>query len=497
MKAARPRGITRRRLLREGGAAGAFAVGALGLPGVGRAAQSEDRSRVLVIGAGLAGLAAATDLVDAGFDVTVLEARSRAGGRVRTLREPFADGLHAEAGGMVFTSADANANRFIDRMGLVRAELAETGLRSLYHLGGQRFSVGVGHPARWPFGLTADEAELGPSGIVLHRVIQNLPATAADPTAWQTPELAALDTVSMADFLRVNGASEGAIRLLRHWLWFGAAIDIASMQSIAMADFPWALTGASFFVLRDGNDALPRALARALGPRVRYGVAVDGFHEGPDRVRVYAEQGGAATTFEAEHIVCTLPATVLRGIDFTPALPEAQARAIAELQYLDVTRTFVQMRRSFWYDEGVEGAASTDLPIGQIERHPKSALGSAEERAILESHVRGPHASELAQLPDTEIVERTLAGLEQVHPGALHEFEGAVVHAWSRDPFAGSGFSMAAPGQVQGLLGALQQAHGRVHFAGEHTSAMRATMEGALRSGGRAAREIIARDATN
>jgi monoamine oxidase len=56
---------------------------------------------------------------------------------------------------------------------------------------------------------------------------------------------------------------------------------------------------------------------------------------------------------------------------------------------------------------------------------------------------------------------------------------------------------MAAPGQVQGLLGALRQAHGRVHFAGEHTSAMRATMEGALRSGARAAREIIARDATN
>lgn len=53
---------------------------------------------MLVVGAGLAGLAAAYELTQAGHEVTVIEARSRAGGRVQTLREPFADGLYVEAG---------------------------------------------------------------------------------------------------------------------------------------------------------------------------------------------------------------------------------------------------------------------------------------------------------------------------------------------------------------------------------------------------------------
>src|SRR4051812_39624216 len=94
---------------------GAAAATAVGLPAAARAGAPPARAtarpdhgarrRVVVIGAGLSGLTAALDLRDAGWDVVVLEARDRVGGRVLTLRDPFGDGLHAEAGG---ESVDTN-----------------------------------------------------------------------------------------------------------------------------------------------------------------------------------------------------------------------------------------------------------------------------------------------------------------------------------------------------------------------------------------------------
>jgi monoamine oxidase len=95
-----PHDLSRRAFLKQGLAAtAALAAGPLlASPGMPAAGSQAAQRRVLVIGAGLAGLAAAYELAQAGHEVTVLEARSRAGGRVQTLREPFADGLHVEAG---------------------------------------------------------------------------------------------------------------------------------------------------------------------------------------------------------------------------------------------------------------------------------------------------------------------------------------------------------------------------------------------------------------
>ena len=83
-----------------------------------------------------------------------------------------------------------------------------------------------------------------------------------------------------------------------------------------------------------------------------------------------------------------------------------------------------------------------------------------------------------------------LGYLETVHPGLREHVEGAVVKAWENDPYAQGHLSWPDPGDVTDHLEFLQQPHGRIHFAGEHTSVLRGTMEGALRSGIRAAREV-------
>ena len=89
-----------------------------------------------------------------------------------------------------------------------------------------------------------------------------------------------------------------------------------------------------------------------------------------------------------------------------------------------------------------------------------------------------------------EVIEQVLRGMENVHPRIREHVEGAVVKTWSRAPYSLGAYSWPAPGDVTGRLGALQAPHGRIHFAGEHTSVLRSTMEGALRSGIRAATEV-------
>src|SRR5579863_2028212 len=105
---------------------------------------AKGKDRVIVIGAGLAGLAAALELAGAGHPVTVLEAQSRPGGRVLTLREPFTQGLYAEAGGIAFSDQSVNALRYARTFAVEMKRLPAPHLARVYYLRGRRFSVKPG-----------------------------------------------------------------------------------------------------------------------------------------------------------------------------------------------------------------------------------------------------------------------------------------------------------------------------------------------------------------
>ena len=487
-------GLTRRRFLRRL-SLGAGALGAgLYLPtplgaAPERPSGAAPRQRVLVIGAGLAGLAAAWELDEAGHDVTVLEARSRPGGRVRTLREPFAEGLFAEAGAAAFSRAYTEANRYIDALGLERAPWSQPDLAPLYHLRGRRFSAGPDAQPDWPYDLTAEEARLGPMGILKAYVLDPLPAEISEPGGWSEPPLAALDEMTLGEYMRSQGASRGAVQLLRDTQWFGHAVGHGSMLSSALADFGL-FYGGPPFVLAGGNDRLPFGMAGRLGRSVRYGVEATGIRDADGGVEVTAVRGDRPESYRADRVVCAVPLGVLRSVDLEPA-PRAEKRtALSEMPYLDATRTFVQVSRAFWYDEGVAGSASTDLPVGVVYRQPFSDPAGPDQRAILEGYTVASAATRQAARSDDELIEEVLDGLSKVHPGIREHFEGAVVKAWGRDPYAVGHVSWPDAGDVTAHLEALRRPHGRIHFAGEHTTVLRGTMEGALRSGIRAASEV-------
>jgi len=113
--------------------------------------------KVIVIGAGLAGMSAAYELVQAGHEVTVLEARKRSGGRVWTLRDDYPEGMYAEAGATNVFDNHEWTNKYIKLLGVAIDPMPPVGGASIYYLRGKRVLMKPGSPVDWPLELKADE----------------------------------------------------------------------------------------------------------------------------------------------------------------------------------------------------------------------------------------------------------------------------------------------------------------------------------------------------
>jgi monoamine oxidase len=492
----RPRTLTRRELVR-GAALALPALAALPRPahGLGAAAPPAAKPlRVIVVGAGLAGLAAAHELVESGQIVTVLEARDRPGGRVHTLREPFADALYAEAGAISFSDGYRHFRRYMQLFGLQDASPAGGPQKVVFHLRGKRLELapggGQGQP-EWPFELTAEERKLGLGGM-FGKYFAGVDAI-GDPTdpSWLVAPFAAEDERTLAQYLAARGASSAAVELLGDSLWFGYGWSQVSALHRLLSDLALYYRGQRTRVVQGGTDRLPRAFAAALGDRIHYGSAVTAIQQPPHGgVRAVVRQGGAERALEADRLICAVPCPALGRIRFDPELPAAKRRIVERLEYLPVTRIYLQTKRRFWAEAGHAGTAFTDLPIQLVVEHPVGRPADAGPRGILECHVKGPEAERLAAMEPPARLAFAIENLEKVHPGFRQHFESGTSVSWGADPWAGGGYAWWKPREMLAWVPELARPEAAVHFAGEHTSLLGRTMEGALESGNRAAREV-------
>ena len=146
-------GLSRRKFLKAAAMAGATMSASWDVYGAPRKslAPTTEAKKIVIIGAGLAGLSAAYELKQAGHEVTILEAQLRPGGRVLTLREPFSDGLYADAGASAIPANHDLTFQYVRRFGLDVHQVGSSNLKSVHYIKGRRWEVGGEAAFDWPF----------------------------------------------------------------------------------------------------------------------------------------------------------------------------------------------------------------------------------------------------------------------------------------------------------------------------------------------------------
>lgn len=502
--------ITRRELIERTAYSGAalslaHAIGAA--PACAAEAAPRDPSigrgrKVIVLGAGMAGLVSAYELVQAGFDVTVLEARDRVGGRNWTVR-----------GGDVVRHAHGPA-------------------QSVAFDEGFYFNCG---PARLPSHHTTilDYCkELGVALEVEVNTSRHAYVATADGKRIRLSQLVH-DTRGYAAELVVKGLDRGAFNsdvpegeranaktFLTHWGDLdpetfayrgseragyvtppGAAHDGGEhLPAIPRADLfqPHYITAAIYdeeydmqptmFQPVGGMDHIPKAFAHALGDRIRLNCEVRGLRNRSDGVDIAWREAGHTRTAHADYVVCTLPAPLLTRVSTNFTTSCANALRAVRLDY--ATKLAFQAPRFWETEDRIYGGISYLEHNSRLLWYPSSGLFS-NEGVLLACYNAGLQAQALTQQSIEARIASGRAAVEMAHPGKSALLKNPVSIAWHDMPYnEGPWALLGGQGQVYDRL---NEPEGRVHLAGDWLSKVSGWQEGAAASARRAVAMIAQR----
>jgi monoamine oxidase len=435
----------------------------------------------IIIGAGLAGLAAAYYLSNRHCKVTVLEARDRLGGRILTHHFCEAPELNCELGGEWIGENHALMQELCHelKLGLQTHQYANS-------FWNQLTPANLIPPGKWCMSaeafaiwgkFQADFKNFGPKRLKKMDEIDWW--TQLKQLGFQRDDLLRRDVMDSTDFgetIRMNSA-------------FTAATEYLSSKSEKVDN-----SDEMDFKVRGGNSRLVEGLAKRIGHQnIRTEQIVVGMREINKRVHVQVE--GSGSPIIADYCVCAIPAHCMIDIDWGKKPPTKHLEAAAQLQYARITKTAVLCSRRFWPEPESGGySVCTNLASDFCFDSTFKQKGT---KGILCSYAVGDKAVDIASSPQDKLkywIVEDVANANGLNWSANESKNIALAmqqQPWQADPFTRGAYAFYRPGQWFTVRNALQRRFGHVFFAGEHIADWQGFMEGAVQTGYDAAKAVL------
>lgn len=459
---------------------------------------------VLILGAGIAGMVAAYELRKAGYDVSILEYRDKAGGRCWTLR-----------GGDVYTELGGDTQKCEFDKGLY---LNPGPWRIPYHhyaimdycrelnVKLEPFTT-VNHNAymhaKNAFGGKPQRAR----DIIMdfHGHVSELLAKAAQKDKLDAP-LTNEDREKLLEALQgwggldkdyryVKGAASSARRGFKIDPGGGLMPAPEYSQPISAKDLLqsglWSdLFSANLYEYQSpmfqpvgGMDMIAQAFAREVGSLIHYNAKVSKIAQNEKGVTVtYTDLKGKGTSeIKADWCICTIPMSILSQMDVQ--VSKKMKAAIDAVPYDTGFKAGIQFKRRFWEEDDriFGGITYTDLPINRIN-YPMGGINEGGKGVLQAAYTFGPDSYKFSSLPPAERLKEVLAEGTQIHPQYPQEFENGISVGWHRVPWSNGCYGLWTEESRAEFYNTLCEIDGRIMLAGEHTSRIPAWIEGATLS---------------
>lgn len=419
------------------------------------------KSKVIIIGAGFSGLAAAWQLKKRGIDVLVLEARNRLGGRVYTYNIDQKEKLNIELGGEWISNSHQHILNLCNELNLG----LQDNLLQAHLLYKSKYSK----PDEW--GMSPEW-------------IKKLSKLKMDFVDLRPEEQTEMDKLDWWRYLLNNGCDGADLDLqnLIDSIDFGESIRQVSAYTALnhftnvaeKKELPYKIAG--------GNGQLAEALSNKIGrDKIKTNYQVKKIEQGVN-VKVTCTNG---EIFEADKLICTVPALAMKKIEWLPGLPVEKTDAINELQYSRVNKNAILFNKRFWKDESFDIVTDTTAHfIYHGTKNQPSAKG------VLISYSIGDKADVVAKQNENTRAQLMQQALQPAFSNIKPMIEKQFNYYWGDDEFSKGGYAVYRPGQWFRIRPVLQKSFMNTLFAGEHLADLQGSMEGAVITGEIAAGSI-------
>ncbi|WP_089970872.1 flavin monoamine oxidase family protein [Lihuaxuella thermophila] len=457
--------------------------------------------KIIVVGAGMAGLVAASLLKKAGHEVKILEASDRVGGRVYSIRSPFTHGGYLEAGAMRIPNTHHLTLDYIRKFRLPLNEFINAIPNDIHYVNGvkTRAHVYQRNPDILRYPVAPHERGKTVEQLLEEAVRPIVDFIREDPERNWDIVARNYDHYSFETFLLNNpvgkSLSRGALEKLKVLMGVEGFPELSFSEIFRdIVDIIFN-PDIRFYEVEGGNERLPRSFLPQLKENILFRHELKKIVQHRDSVTLHAIHTVTRKPLQltADLAIITIPLTLMQFVQVEPreSFSRDKWQAIRELHYVQSDKIGIQFKTKFWEKHGMRGGKTiTDLPI-RFAYYPSHGIGEPGPGVMLASYTWEDDSLLWESKGKKRSIEEALRQLSVIHgKQVFRHFQTGVYHSWTTWPYSAGAFTIFKPGQRTDFGHRIASPEGRVHFAGEHTSEIHGWIQSAIESGIRVAFEV-------